>query len=314
MYALVCAVVLDRLLSDPPNWPHPIRFIGGMIRFIEKHIRKNMTHLYLGGWILLFSSIACVAIPVFFMLRLIPSPFLFLIEVYFFYAFLATQCLAEEGIKMKKVIECGSLEDSRTQISYLVGRDTQTLDKEDITKATIETVAENTIDASIAPLFYAAIGILTGTSFLWMAIYKVINTLDSMVGYIQEPYTEIGYASAKVDDAVNYIPARLGAVLMLVAGACRRLDYRQAWLVLKRDCRNHKSPNCGFPEAVVAGFLGIRLGGTHEYFGQKLYKPTIGDDRRKSCFEDIQITVDILKGSQFLFIIFIFAIYVISNR
>jgi len=164
-----------------------------------------------------------------------------------------------------------------------VGRDTQSLSEEEVIKATVETVAENTTDGVIAPLMYAAIG---GPVLLWG--FKAANTLDSMVGYLDEKYRDIGWSSARLDDWLNYIPARVTALFMCLAAFLTGLDGQNAWRVVKRDHANHKSPNCAWSEAAAAGAMHIQLGGTHDYFGKPVVKPTIGDADRKPCLEDIR--------------------------
>jgi adenosylcobinamide-phosphate synthase len=169
-----------------------------------------------------------------------------------------------------------------------------------VLRGIIETVSENTIDGILAPLFYMLIGAPFGLSVYFAVAYKVINTLDSTIGYMQAPYKEIGFVSAKIDDLANYIPARLGAILMLVAGGLVKQDLKNGWYILKRDCRNHKSPNCGFPEAVTAGLLRIQLGGTNTYFGEVVVKPTIGDAVKTLETTDIEKSIRVLYVAEVL--------------
>jgi adenosylcobinamide-phosphate synthase len=167
-------------------------------------------------------------------------------------------------------------------VARIVGRDTQSLNEEEIIKATIETVAENTTDGVISPLFYAAIG---GPVLLWG--FKAASTLDSMVGYLDEKYRDIGWSSAKLDDVLNYLPARITALLMCLAAFFTGMDGKHAWRIVRRDHANHKSPNCAWSEAAAAGAMHIQLGGTHDYFGKPIEKPTIGDADRPAQREDI---------------------------
>ena len=167
-------------------------------------------------------------------------------------------------------------------MARIVGRDTEGLNEEEIIKATVETVAENTTDGVISPILYALIG---GPVLLWG--YKAVNTLDSMVGYMDEKYRDIGWSSAKLDDVLNYLPARLTALLMALAARLTGLDAKNALRIVHRDHANHKSPNSAWSEAAAAGALHIQLGGTHLYFGKPVEKPTIGDDNRPAEEEDI---------------------------
>ena len=226
------------------------------------------------------------------------------------YTTLATKCLKDEAKKIYEVLKTGDLQKSRTQLSYIVGRDTANLDEKEIIRATVETVAENTVDGLIAPLFYAFIG----GAPLAMA-YKAINTLDSSVGYKNEKYLHIGFASAKIDDIANYIPSRIAVILFTIGNFFLRNDYKNCFKIAIRDRKNHKSPNCAFSEGAVAGALGIQLGGTNVYFGEVVYKPTIGDKTREIEVEDIARTNKILYAtsltSMLVFTLFYILIYMI---
>ena len=294
------AIGLDLLIGDPPNWPHPIRLMGWGIRKLEKQLRKLKLNLYGAGVILLLAMISGVVLSVQ-LLKFISHPIFFnIIQIYLLYTCLAARCLADEALKVKHVLGSGDLSLARKQISYLVGRDTQTLNETDITKATIETVSENTIDGVLAPLFYMLMGIPMGLSLEFVMIYKVVNTLDSMVGYVQQPYKEIGWASAKFDDVLNFIPARLGSIVMLIAGMFLGKNGFEGFRIFFRDRYNHKSPNSGHPESAVAGMLEIQLGGTNIYFGERVIKPTLGDDKNKVQPDMINSTIWIMLLSEIL--------------
>lgn len=303
---LLLAVLLDYMIGDPLGWPHPIIYIGKMITFYEKQIRKNMKNLKSGGVVLLFSSLFTVILIIHGILRMAGKihPLLEnILILYFIYSLLAAKCLCVEAKKVYKELEAGNVEEARLKISYLVGRDTRGLCLEEITRATIETVAENTIDGVLAPMFYLLVGFFVGYPVEILFFYKTVNTLDSMVGYIQEPYREIGYASAKFDDVLNYIPARLGSLVMIFAGGLLKYDWKNGVQILRRDRRNHKSPNCGYPESAVAGLLHIQLGGSNTYFGQTVEKPTMGDKKRELSPQDILSTTYIMYVSQVLILI-----------
>ncbi len=294
------AILLDLLIGDPPNWPHPIRFFGWIIAKLEKVVRKHIKNLYMGGFLLLLSSIVCALLPVLLLKAIIP-PFLYnFIEIYWLYTFLASRCLADEARKVKRELDRGDLESARIKLSYLVGRDTKTLSESDVTRGVIETVAENTIDGVLAPLFFMIIGIPFGLSVELTLIYKMINTLDSMVGYIQPPYKEIGFASAKMDDLVNFIPARLGAIVMLLSGALLGKDFINGYKIFIRDRKNHKSPNSGHPESSIAGLFGIQLGGSNHYFGTLVIKPTLGDAKNQVMPQHINGTIQVMIVSELL--------------
>ena len=203
--------------------------------------------------------------------------------------------MGDEARKVWHTLQHSSIEQARKQLSMIVGRDTTQLSKSQISKATVETVAENASDGVIAPLFY----LFLGGPALAMA-YKAINTLDSMVGYQNEKYRSIGYVSAKMDDVANYIPARLTWVFMVVASFFLRLSWKNAWRIGWRDRKQHKSPNCAFPEGAVAGALGLQLGGTHVYFGEVVEKPHIGDKIREITADDIMVSNKILYMTSFV--------------
>jgi adenosylcobinamide-phosphate synthase len=294
------AILLDLLIGDPPNWPHPIRFFGWIIANIEKWIRKSIKNLYIGGFLLLMGSIMGALLPVLLMKAIIP-PFLYtFIEIYLLYTFLASRCLSDEARKVKKALDSEDLESARTKLSYLVGRDTKSLSQSDVTRGVVETVAENTIDGVLAPLFYMMIGIPFGLSLELALIYKVVNTLDSMVGYIHPPYKEIGFASAKMDDLMNFVPARIGAFIMILTGALIGKDVKNGFKIFVRDRNNHKSPNSGHPESAIAGLLGIQIGGSNVYFGNLVVKPTIGDAKHQIASHHISETIRVMIGAELL--------------
>ncbi len=294
------AILLDLLIGDPPDWPHPIRFFGWVIANIEKMVRKHIKNLYLGGCLLLFGSVIGALLPVILLKAIIPPLFYNFIEIYLLYTFLASRCLSDEARKVKKALDNGDIESARFNLSYLVGRDTKTLSQSDVTRGVVETVAENTIDGVLAPLFFMIVGIPFGLSIELALLYKVVNTLDSMVGYIQPPYKEIGFASAKMDDLLNFIPARLGAIVMLLSGALLGKNVKNGFKMLIRDRNNHKSPNSGHPEASIAGLLGIQIGGSNYYFGNLVVKPTIGDALEPVASQHIKDTISVMIGSELL--------------
>jgi len=306
VYVLLTVTFLDYVMGDPPNWPHPIIYIGKLISWLEKQLRKHGLATKFGGLILFLLTLFITLGTLTFIIGLVGKGGKVIegiVVIYFLTSALAATCLKKEVMKVLGALEKGTIEGSRKALSYLVGRDTQTLSREAIIKGTVETTAENTIDGVIAPLFYMVIGLILGYPVQLVFLYKTINTLDSMVGYIQEPYTQIGYVSAKMDDVVNLIPARIGSLLMLLSGFILRLDVQQGLRIWKRDCRKHKSPNAGHPESVVAGLLGISLGGTHTYFSQVLKKPTIGDSIREAEIQDIKTTTQIMYVSELIFIL-----------
>ncbi|MEB6086018.1 adenosylcobinamide-phosphate synthase CbiB [Enterococcus casseliflavus] len=279
---VILAFLLDLILGDPYSWPHPVKAIGHFITFFQKRwnkpvfseTKRRRLGIYL--WFLTIASTAFNAIVVLKLAYLLHPLIGTVLYVYLSYTTLAAKSLASEAKKVYQCTAFGTLEEARYQVSMIVGRSTEELTEEDITKAAIETVAENTTDGVIAPLMC----LLIGGPVLALA-YKAVNTLDSMVGYLTPKYQAFGWFSAKMDDWVNWVPARFTWVFLLLAAVVNRMDPIGALKIGWRDRRKHKSPNSGFPEAVTAGALGIQLGGTHTYHGTQVVKPTIGDPNRR---------------------------------
>ena len=282
--ALIAGFILDLLLGDPEWLYHPVRLIGGLISRLEKYLRAKGGNLRRSAVILTVTTVLvtmAVTAGILFLLHLLGRIPLFIGMALLDWMGIAVTCMAKEARDVSKALEKG-LPEARKQVARIVGRDTQNLSGEEIIKATVETVAENTTDGVISPLFWALLG---GPILLWG--FKAANTLDSMVGYMDEKYRDIGWSSAKLDDVMNYIPARLTALLMILAAFLTGMDGRNAFRIVRRDHTNHKSPNCAWSEAAAAGAMHIQLGGTHEYFGKPVEKPTIGDADRPAEREDI---------------------------
>ena len=283
--ALIAGFLLDLLLGDPEWLYHPVRLIGKYISFAEKRLRKRGGNLRIGALILTISTTLATmaaATLILWLLRLAGDVPLFIGMALMDWMGIAVTCMAKEARGVGRALKLG-VGPARKQVARIVGRDTENLNEEEIIKATVETVAENTTDGVISPILYALIG---GPVLLWG--YKAVNTLDSMVGYMDEKYRDIGWSSAKLDDVLNFIPARLTALLMALAARLTGLDGKNALRIVRRDHANHKSPNSAWSEAAAAGALHIQLGGTHLYFGKPVEKPTIGDDDRPAEEEDIR--------------------------
>ena len=285
--------LLDLLLGDPYWLPHPIRLIGSLISGLEKKLLGGRTEKdrkkELKKGVLLVFLVLFITFSVSVMLIVGAyniHPYLgVLVETIMTYQILATKCLKVESMKVYHCLQTEGVEAARKAVSMIVGRDTSVLDEEGVAKAAIETVAENTSDGVIAPMLYTALG-----GPILGFFYKAVNTMDSMVGYKNEKYLYFGRAAAKLDDLVNYIPARISAYLMICAAFIggKSFNGRQAYKIYKRDNRKHASPNSAQTESVCAGALGIRLAGDASYFGKIVKKPFIGDARRSVEYEDIK--------------------------
>ena len=247
LYALLIGFGMDLILGDPHGFPHPVAAIGKLISGLEKRLRRLFPATVRGEniaggvlWVLVVESAMCWQI-------------------------LATKSLRVESMKVYTALETGDLQASRYAVSMIVGRDVSRLDEAGVARAAVETVAENTSDGVVAPLGF---------------FYKAVNTMDSMLGYVEPPYKNIGLVPARLDDVMNFLPARLSALLMLAAGALLGMDAKQGWKIFRRDRFNHASPNSAQTESVCAGLLGLRLAGDAWYHGVLHKKPYIGDALR----------------------------------
>lgn len=294
------AFAMDAMLGDPRWTPHPVVFIGKMIGLLEKGLRaifpktKN-GQLIAGLLLVLVTLVISLGLPllVLYILARAFPPLAVAMNLIWCWQIIAAKSLQDAALDVERGLREGGLAGGREYLSMIVGRDTAQLDQEGIIKATVETVAENTTDGVIAPLIFIALG---GAPLGFL--YKAVNTLDSMVGYKNEKYIYFGRAAARLDDVVNFLPARLTALLIVIAAgqsrpegspaAERQSAIDQSWRIFKRDRKKHASPNSGQTEAAMAGALGVQLAGDATYFGQLYRKPTLGDPIRKIETQDIK--------------------------
>ena len=283
--ALAVGAAMDAALGDPRNMLHMVVVFGKVISFWEK-ILYNMKNKRFAGLLLVVLTLLCCGVPIALVLWLAwrIHPILYAAVG----SFLCWQCLAARSLRdesdlVRVPLTEGDLPKAREMVGRIVGRDTDALDEAGVTRAAVETVAENTSDGVIAPIFYIALGGPLGG-----CLYKAANTMDSMVGYKNDRYIDFGRCAALFDDVVNYIPARLAALELVLAAFLTGMDGKNAWRIWKRDRRNHASPNSAQTESAVAGALGLRLAGDAVYFGKLHKKPYIGDDLRPIEPEDIR--------------------------
>jgi len=308
---IAIAFILDMLIGDPKWLPHPIKMIGMCIGYLENILRKLFTSERVAGIFLAFIivvgtylitfEIICFAYNIGRFWGISTS------IIIIFYSLSIRDLLKEAG-SVWKSLKSGDLKSARKNLSRIVGRDTHSLNEQQVATGCIETSAENSVDGIIAPLFYAFLG---GPA-LAMA-YKAINTLDSMVGYKNEKYINLGWASAILDDIANFIPARIAAIILPISSLICGKDYSNSVKILKRDGQKHPSPNSGIPEAAIAGALRIRLGGPSTYNGIFSDKPFIGDPQNSVDFNDINCTTKIVVVSAIISVVFGIAILLICG-
>ncbi|WP_429842709.1 adenosylcobinamide-phosphate synthase CbiB [Brevibacillus sp. FIR094] len=295
VWILCAAYLIDRVVGDPRSLPHPVIIMGWWITRLERVIRsvvKEESHLKLAG--VLFPLVIVGGSYAVVWLLLWGATFIHPVLAWILGAWListtiATKGLADAGMEIARHLVAGDMEAARRSLSMVVGRDTERLDEPEVCRGAVETVAENIVDAIVSPLIFAAIG----GAPLAMA-YRAANTLDSMVGYKNEKYRNLGWASARFDDVLNYIPARLTALLLVAASWLQRLDWKQSWAMIRRDAHLHPSPNSGLPEAGVAGALGVQLGGLNYYQGVASNRAKMGDAKRPLQASDIVATIRLM--------------------
>lgn len=278
-FPLIIGYILDLLIGDPYRMPHPIKLFGNAISFAEKHFNRG-AYLRLKGS-LVAGALVLLVFFVFFLIDRLTAPNVWLhhvvVAVLVFYG-LANRCLVDEALRVEHQLTQHGLEAGRKQLSFIVGRDTRNLDANSIRTAVLETLSENLSDGVIAPLFYYALG---GVPLMFA--YKMVNTLDSMVGYKNERYLRFGWFSARLDDLLNFIPARITALLMVLV----TFSWRGVAFVFKYG-HKHASPNSGYPESALAGILNCRFGGPNVYHGVLVSKPYIGHNQRDITRADIR--------------------------
>ncbi len=289
LYALCIGFCIDLIVGDPHGLPHPVVGIGRLISLLERLFRRLLPKTK-GGEI---AAGACIWVLTVLISAGLPAAILYgaqklsvwlrlALESIMCWQILATKSLRDESMKVFSALRGGTLAEARQAVSMIVGRDTARLDEKGVARAAVETVAENTSDGVIAPLLFLALG---GAPLGFF--YKAVNTMDSMLGYVEMPYKNVGLIPAKLDDVFNFIPARLSALLMLAAGALLGLDVKNGWRIFRRDRYRHASPNSAQTESVCAGLLGLRLAGDAWYHGVLHRKAFIGDAVREIETDDI---------------------------
>ncbi len=300
-YTLPIAFILDMILGDPHFFPHPIRLMGKAIEKFEPCFRNLSVSLTTSGLFYSLSLILGTWLVTFFFLKIMfllhPAAYA-VMEIVLIYYCISSRCLQKAAMDVGSALKKDGLDSAKKKLAFIVGRDIDGLTQEGVSRAAVETVAENLVDGVISPLFYAAIG----GAPLAMA-FKMINTLDSMVGYKNDTYMEFGKASARIDDAANYIPARLSVPVIAMATQMICGKGLSSFVTAIKEGKNHNSPNAGYSEAAFAGALGVKLGGPSNYRGCLVLKPYIGTQFGKVKIRDIKRACDLMIVSSFLWLI-----------
>lgn len=298
---ILAAIVLDWCLGDPAWLPHPIVGFGKMIAFGEKYLNKGSHRQLKGALMAIFLIVFVFAVVSLLFFMLPPLARAGIGTVLIFFCLAGTTLIHEVREVFRAVGR--SIEEGRKQVARIVGRDTSELSAQEIRTAALETLAENLSDGVIAPLFWLAVGGVPA-----MVAYKMVNTLDSMIGYKTERYKDFGCWAAHIDDIANYFPARLTALLMIIAAGKLQLT-GFVW----RNGRNHASPNSGYPEAALAGILNCRFGGPHYYFGELFDKPFIGTNERLLTTQDMKTAVRVNRTAEVLMIVLVAGILLLRS-
>lgn len=310
MNIAIIAFMFDTIIGDPKSKFHPVALMGNLINFFEKILYKeNASYkkkIILGGILVLLVLIISYYISVGFMIVIynirdaLNLSFLDIVLEAFMLSFMISpKSLSEAAKEIYVFLVQDNLIKARKALSFIVGRDTENLNSEEVTRGVVETVAENTVDGIIAPLFFFCIG---GVPLA--VCYRAANTMDSMLGYKNERYLYFGKIAAKLDDVLNYIPARITGIIFVIAAAFLKLDSSRAFKIMKRDAKKHPSPNGGYAEATIAGAIHVRLGGENSYFGKKTFRAYMGDKIEKLSPRHIILTVKLMYTATILFLIF----------
>lgn len=308
IFKICIAYLLDLIFGDPENIIHPVQVIGRLISFLEKKFINRKNKILWGGimTVIVVSAtyITCLFIDLNNNIGIVS-----IFEIYLMYTVFSVNSLAREGNKVYNILKKGDISEAREKLSYLVSRDTDDMDDKMVIRSVMETISENMVDGIVAPMFYMFIGGLP----LAMT-YKSINTLDSMVGYRNDKYEKFGKISAKLDDVVNFIPARLTGIFIFISSVFLKYNYKDSLKIFLRDRKNHSSPNSAHPESAVAGALGVQFGGKVSYFGTMRNKPTIGDKFKEFEIEDIKKNIRLMYVTSIVAIMIFSILSIIIDR
>ena len=315
MITAILAFFIDAVMGDPRSKLHPVVLIGNLIAGIEGMLYgkedSDKKKLVLGGILVVLVLLFTFAVVngIMNLVKMLDNIYVVtLIEAFFLSFTISPKSLAAAGKELYGYLVADDLDNARYKVGWIVGRDTEDLTPGEVSRATIETIAENTVDGIIAPLFYFAIG---GVPLAFL--YRAVNTMDSMVGYKNDRYIYFGRVAARADDVLGYIPARITGLLFVVSAFILGYDGKKAWKILRRDASKHPSPNGGWAEATVAGALHIRLGGFNSYFGKVHFREYMGDPIEEIGFDHIMKTIRLMYTDTILFLIICHIVFVICS-
>lgn len=303
MIVSVAAFILDCLIGDPRSKFHPVVLIGNLIAWLEKRFYRaedsNMTKFSMGFLLMLLVLLISYDVAWGVVTAAAGESWLsYGVQALLLSFTISPRSLAAAGKEIQQYLWADDLAEARKKVGWIVGRDTQSLDASEVTRATVETIAENIVDGIIAPFFFFFLG---GVPLA--VAYRAANTMDSMIGYKNDKYLYFGRAAARLDDVLNYIPARITGILLVLAAGILRLDMKNSWHIMRRDAAQHPSPNGGFPEAATAGALGIRLGGMNSYFGKPHFRAYMGDPLETLAAPHITGAIRLMYTATVLFLL-----------
>ena len=303
MIVSVAAFILDCLIGDPRSKFHPVVLIGNLIAWLEKRFYRaedsNMTKFSMGFLLMLLVLLISYDVAWGVVTAAAGESWLsYGVQALLLSFTISPRSLAAAGKEIQQYLWADDLAEARKKVGWIVGRDTQSLDASEVTRATVETIAENIVDGIIAPFFFFFLG-----GFPLAVAYRAANTMDSMIGYKNDKYLYFGRAAARLDDVLNYIPARITGILLVLAAGILRLDMKNSWRIMRRDAAQHPSPNGGFPEAATAGALGIRLGGMNSYFGKPHFRAYMGDPLETLAAPHITGAIRLMYTATVLFLL-----------
>lgn len=300
LISITLALIIDRIIGDPPDWPHPVRWMGNFIALLDRRLNRGRYKKWKGIVLLLLvtMTVLLMSFLISWSAYQLHAAAGMIVEACLIAVTIAQKDLGTAALRVYEPLAAGDIEKARYQVSMIVGRDTENLDEKEVTRAAVETVAESIGDGITSPLFWAFIG---GAPLA--IVYRAVNTCDSMLGHKNERYRDFGWASARLDDVLNWIPGRITTFLMMLTNRTPHLNRKEAFKRWYTDAKKHPSPNSGFFEAAVALFLGVQLGGVNYYKGVKSKRAHMGISRRELEKKDILHTIKIMERAVFAFVI-----------